>query len=329
MDKKILDDKRYELMKNILECTQAELKSCASDFLIGHYGKDKIIETHEYIVAEGDIPVAIVAHMDTVHRLPVKELFYDKDSNVMWSPQGIGADDRAGIYSMFEIMGRGFKPTLILTTDEEIGGVGAAALAKDIKRITAKINFFIELDRRGSKDCVFYDCDNRDFEEYIESFGFETSMGSFSDISIICPAAGVAGVNLSIGYYNEHSTSEYLNITQMFDVIDKVCVILNEVKESDWFEYIPFSKAPYTGGVESWYNTSAFGYSSYSPSLKDTELCWGCLGNYPKDMMISFCEGDYCGECFAKLFTTCVDCQEVFEDRTKTHIVCNKCRKNY
>ena len=80
----------------------------------------------------------------------------------------------------------------------------------------------IELDRSGANDCVFYKCDNPDFTKYIEGYGFITDTGSFTDISVICPIIKTAGVNLSVGYWNEHSKTEMIDLFTMsknFDII--------------------------------------------------------------------------------------------------------------
>ena len=84
------------------------------------------------------------------------------------------------------------------------------------------LNYIIQLDRRGSNDCVFYECNNPEFVEYVEAFGFVTAHGTFSDISTICPSWGIAGVNLSIGYIDEHSYSEILYVGNMLATIGKV-----------------------------------------------------------------------------------------------------------
>ena len=46
-----------------------------------------MLVTDQYIFAKGNIPIMLVAHLDTVHKTPVKELFYDKKKDVLWSPE--------------------------------------------------------------------------------------------------------------------------------------------------------------------------------------------------------------------------------------------------
>ena len=51
-----------------------------------------------FLYAEGTVPVLLVAHLDTVHRTQPETICYSADGTVMMSPQGIGGDDRAGVY---------------------------------------------------------------------------------------------------------------------------------------------------------------------------------------------------------------------------------------
>lgn len=328
MKNRILGQEEYTLFEKILKASQAGLMSSMKDFLISTYGENEVIYTKDYIIAKGEIPVGIVAHTDTVHTKCIQELFYDRDKNVLWSPEGLGADDRAGVYSIVEIIRRGYKPTIILTTEEEKGGVGASILISEHGKSPSDLNFLIELDRRGEEDCVFYSCDNADFEEYIEDFGFKTNWGSFSDISIIAPVWKIAAVNLSIGYEDEHSKGERLYVNWMFNTIDKVCTILDSVTEEDRFEYIE-SKDPfrgYTGGYD--YMDVAYGYNSiFSDYKREGELCWGCLGTFDSEIMIYKDNQAYCGDCYPKYFSTCIQCGKDYEDQHKVHLLCEDCRE--
>ena len=185
-----------------------------------------------YVYAKGDIPVLLVAHMDTVHKIKPTEIYYDPTEDVMWSPQGIGGDDRCGVYAIFEIL-KTHKPHVLFTEDEEVGGIGARKATETLNK--PKVNFMIELDRRGIKDCVFYDCDNQEFHEYIQKFGFEKAWGTFSDICKLSDAWDIASVNLSIGYNREHTTSEIIYPNVMKLTINKVRQILDDAKKNKKF----------------------------------------------------------------------------------------------
>ena len=233
---KTLTQQELRSIEQFFQLKQPSLLKALRQYLKTKY--DTVISTNDYIVAVGDIPIALAAHMDTVFKHPPQDIFYDRVKNVMWSPDGLGADDRAGVYSIVQIIKAGLRPTVIFTTDEELGCLGAEKLVKEIPDAPTELKYIIELDRRGSNDCVFYSCVNPKFDEYVESFGFVTNFGSFSDISVICPQWGVAGVNLSIGYYDEHSISETLYIGQMLSTVEKVKHMLKAAHNAPSFEYI-------------------------------------------------------------------------------------------
>ena len=101
---------QMELKKRL----KAELKSR------GYHITDK----PGYLYAGGTIPVLLVAHMDTVHRQPVEHICYSADGAVAMSPQGIGGDDRCGVWMILQIL-RTAKCHVLFCEDEEVGCVGA------------------------------------------------------------------------------------------------------------------------------------------------------------------------------------------------------------
>ena len=188
----------------------------------------------------------LLAHLDTVHEKPVKHICMSFDKNILMSPQGIGGDDRCGVYAIVKAHEASpVKPWLLFTCDEEIGGVGADIFADNhskgnLPTSLDTLKLLIEIDRKGSKDAVYYNCDNSEFEAYIISKGFVTAYGSFSDISIIAPELGVAAVNLSSGYYNAHTLHEYINRKQLEAVIRSIIGIIADAAKPDFprYEYI-------------------------------------------------------------------------------------------
>lgn len=230
----------HNTLKYIFQLKQDDLFKVLVKYLKNKYGKNNVVIREKFVMAFGEIPIALVAHLDTVHKRQPEVFFEDKEKNVLWSPQGLGADDRAGVYAIIKLIEAGYRPNIIFTKDEETGGDGADEVVKVFPECPfPELRFIIELDRCGEKDCVFYHCANRDFEKLIESFGFETDLGSFSDISIIAPVWKIAAVNLSIGYFYEHSLAEFLNLKYMNDTIEKVKNILNQAYDLLSFEYIP------------------------------------------------------------------------------------------
>lgn len=218
-------------LESIVQMTQRELKkSLALELTERGYNP---VSKKGYLYAGGELPVLLVAHLDTVHKQPVQTICCSKDGRYIMSPEGIGGDDRCGVHMILEII-REARCHVLFTEDEEIGCIGARAFAAG--NIRPDVNYIVEVDRRGSNDAVFYLCDNPEFAEFVCCFGFEEAHGSFSDISVIAPALGVAAVNISAGYYNEHSRHEYIDLMAMGRNIG----LLREMAQSptERFEYV-------------------------------------------------------------------------------------------
>ena len=202
--------------KEICTMTQPEVKKYMDAYLASN-NYDPISEDG-FLYAKGDIPVLLVAHMDTVHKEKCTEII-ESDGKIS-SPQGIGGDDRCGVFMIMNII-KEQHCSVLLCEDEEVGCVGASKFCKTdyIKKLD--VNYMIEFDRRGSVDAVFYSCANKDFENFvIDNTGYKTAWGSFSDISKLGPAAKLAAVNLSCGYYNAHTTNEYVVYDEMMDTVE-------------------------------------------------------------------------------------------------------------
>lgn len=271
----------------ICKPTQTELKKILTNKLL-ESGYSDVISGDGYLYAKGTVPVLLTAHMDTVHKNPVKDFYeyYDEEKKVhiISSPQGIGGDDRCGIYMILDII-KTHKCSVLFCEDEEIGGIGSDKFCRTEFMVDLEsLNYLIELDRRDNNDAVFYDCDNDEFTTFIETHtGYKESWGSFSDIGNLSPACKVASVNLSCGYHNAHSTSEYVVMEEMFRTIDVVKKLLDiECKQ---FEYIE-SRYVYD-------NWSGYGYrkNSYTGKGKtygdyddyDDYYWWDRYGGYYGD----------------------------------------------
>lgn len=229
-------------LEDFLKPTQKELFSR----LCRTFKGSTVVSKGEFILVKGEAPVMLLAHLDTVHKEPVNQICKTQNGNILMSPQGIGGDDRCGVYALvtaYRIAEQ--KPWLLFTCDEEIGGRGAEAfvLAHQTGQLPKELDdlkMLVEIDRKGRTDAVYYDCENEEFEEYITSKGFETEWGSFSDISVVAPELGVAAVNLSSGYYNAHTLHEYINRKHLNATVKKVVEMIADSCKPDFpkYEYI-------------------------------------------------------------------------------------------
>ena len=236
--------KKFE---DICRMTQEEVKAYMKKYLISK--KYNVVDEDGFLYAKGTNPVLLVAHMDTVHTQQCTEII-NVDGQIS-SPQGIGGDDRCGIFIIMNLI-KEFNCSVLLCEDEEKGGQGTNKFIKakyvgideqnnpvELKYIdNLDVNYMIEFDRKGNSDAVFYSCANKDFEEFVTDFtGFKYAYGSFSDISLLMPAAKIAAVNLSCGYYKPHTTDEYVIYDEMLDTIDAARLLIKaDCKEV--FKYV-------------------------------------------------------------------------------------------
>lgn len=198
---------------------------------------NNIITGDGYVFAQGTFPVLLVAHLDTVHAQTPTAFIYTENGNKISSPQGIGGDDRNGVFSVLEVI-KQYNCSVLFCEEEERGGIGAEKFIKTDIAKELEFNYIIEFDRCGSNDAVFYDCDNPEFEAFITREFYETACGSFSDISVLAPFFGCAAVNLSCGYYKAHTKNEYVVVSEIENSINAACEILSRTTEEDKFEYI-------------------------------------------------------------------------------------------
>lgn len=331
----LLSKSDYILFQKICSVSEDSLLHIMSKYLRKKY--KEVYATADYVYAIGEKePIMLVAHMDTVFPRSPKDFYYDKEKNVIWSPEGGIGDDRAGVFAIIKILDDGYRPSVLFTTREESGGGGAKIFSSIHKEPKTPLKYIIELDRRGKDDCVFYNCDNEDFTEYVSSFGFIEDWGSFSDISIICPDWEIAGVNLSIGYENEHSYSELLKVSPLLATIKKVKQMLKDSDDAPFFKYIE---------AESFFSSfTSINNNPYYFDDEDNDDYYNYLYTGPKDVECHFCgkiedEIDAipfisrygnvlycCTDCLAsKDFGWCPECNNAFE-RNDYNTDCPKCK---
>lgn len=246
--------------------TQEEMKEYVKNRLKNRISsRGKVVSGDGYVFYKGTFPVLLCAHMDTVHKALPKTLVYA--NGTLSSPQGIGGDDRCGIYMIFKILKK-YDCSVVFLEDEEIGCVGAKKFvnSKECKELNGQLKYIIEFDRKGNNHAVTYDCDNKEFDNFITKEFFKKEHGTCSDISYIAPELEVAAVNLSCGYYKEHHLEEWVNLAEMERVIVEAMKILERTKEiEEPFKYIK-SKNSYLYGYGGYRNSGysyGFDYDDY------------------------------------------------------------------
>ena len=182
------------------------------------------LERFLYVRGARPNKVLLVAHADTVWD---REYGYDpgpthkikiEDGEITAANEefGLGADDRAGCAMLWLLKDLGHS--LLVTNGEEKGQLGSSWLMGHNKDIADEIKhdhqFVIQFDRRNGRDFKCYDVGTDEFRSYVaEKTGYtEPDRRATTDIVTLCRE--IAGVNLSVGYHNEHGNQEYLNIAE-------------------------------------------------------------------------------------------------------------------
>lgn len=197
---------------------------------------DNVIATEDYLYAKGIIPICMVAHIDTIRDFSATGeefehiTFIDEEMDVIHCLGGQALDDRLGVFIIIRLLQLGYRPSIIFTTGEEVGCVGAMQLIRDIPKCPDRnLKFFIEVDRQGVDEVVYYQNSNQAFKNFIESFGFVEHIGTISDISVLMSGWKIGGCNVSAGYINEHTSIE----TGSWSGVQRIIARLRDILDYD------------------------------------------------------------------------------------------------
>lgn len=187
------------------------------------------LEQFLYIEGTRDDKVLLVAHADTYwdasycgHRFNEVKAISKRNGIVRNANGGLGADDRAGCAMIWLL--RNLGHSILITHGEEGGRIGSNWLMEENPDIAERINsrhqFAIQLDRRNGRDFKCYSVGTGDFRSYVGRMtGYsEPDRASYTDIVTLC--RNICGVNLSVGYRNEHTENEYLIVDEWLNTLD-------------------------------------------------------------------------------------------------------------
>ncbi|UGO46104.1 peptidase [Bacillus phage vB_BanS_Chewbecca] len=215
--------------------------------------------------------VLLSAHMDTVRGVREdKELIVKNGAISAQLPNGeraiLGADDRAGIAIILTVLRNmskvrfNGKIKVAFSREEEIGCVGSTNIRKNWYEGT---DLAIVVDRRGSRDivvgCGQPFCSNevglfmQDVAQMAD-LDFKCVEGGISD-ALTFSENGINSVNLSAGYYNEHTEKEYVVISEMKQTVRlmmQVFAIINQFSHT--FNEVPDENM----WVTNWYPTGKY-----------------------------------------------------------------------
>lgn len=184
----------------------------------------------------------ISAHMDSVGSpaaqalLPYIQVFRDKSIRGL---DNIGADDKVGLalaLALYEHYGDQLSYAFFV--QEEIGCLGSKDFVRQEAHTAAlaDCNWYAVLDRRNASDfiCSQNNYGSKEFEEAAmaiigeeSQFGFKPERGLFSDADSICGI--LSGANFSVGYYEPHSSNEYVMPEEAYNTLLAVAKMIEVI----------------------------------------------------------------------------------------------------
>lgn len=189
---------------------------------VAHYDGDK----HNFVYVPGtrEDRVLLVAHADTVWdggygTPPAATQALTEREGVLWGENpalGIGADDRAGCAMLWLLRHTGHS--LLVVDGEEGGKLSSLHIRGSYPDLFDELNrhaYALQLDRCGGGDYKVYKLPvTQEFCALIEqATGYrEADRERSTDIAVLC--RDICGANLSIGYYDEHTPREHLNVEE-------------------------------------------------------------------------------------------------------------------
>jgi hypothetical protein len=204
-------------------------------------GKLKIEnDTHGNIFVtkgKGSLYPCIVSHLDQVHKYAQnKTIFQNGDYLLAFDgPRqiGTGGDDLVGVFMCLQLLEDYNFIKVVFFVAEEVGCIGSSAC--DLSYFDDCM-FIGQADRKNNSDFINYSNGVQLFGEefstfvapvlkdynYKECVGIATDAGCLSKRNV-----GIACFNISCGYYNPHTSTEYVSIKDVTNCYNVICDIIS------------------------------------------------------------------------------------------------------
>lgn len=197
----------------------------------------------------------IVAHLDQVQHIHSNDFTVMECGDIVfgYSPsrkqtEGLGADDKNGIFIALECLKMFDKIKVAFFVKEETGCVGSNAANMDFFQ---NCKYAIEPDRRGNNDLIteasFTELCSEDFVRDIIGFSdYNTTTGLCTDVMALKEnGLKVSAINLSCGYYNPHTDYESTNLKDLQKCLTFVQLIIANVSDIYTHEHIEYDFGSY------------------------------------------------------------------------------------
>lgn len=221
------------------------------------------------------------AHMDTVQtsddtiwmphiQINKKKWTISYNNSIIWW------DDKCGIALAMQLYEKYWdKVSLLFSRQEEVWHLWASDFCRNHSDLLKQCKYCLVLDRRNAWDIISSDngyC-SKEFEDEIhrctKDFGYKPTHWLLSDADAYCKYINC--VNLSVGYYNAHTKSEYIVIDELKNAFNAVCNIIENFQWEYDIYHEPERKSYY--GSSYWYSYW-YGYWDYYWWRRDSEYDW-------------------------------------------------------
>lgn len=184
----------------------------------------------------------IIAHQDMVLAGPGPRTMSIRNGQIRGFQKGtgipcnLGADDGLGVCIALQLLTILPDIKVIFTTQEEVGGLGAVRACSN-REFFKNINFFVQADRRGSSDVITHtngiNVTSKEFiadiSDLMVQYNYKVNSGTFTDVGVFVETFSTVGINISVGYMNEHSSSEYTVIAHTENCLNFMYSILTKL----------------------------------------------------------------------------------------------------
>ncbi len=231
---------------------------------------------------DNDADILAVAHLDTVDFNPNYKVDKSDPSNIVITkcPQ---LDDRLGAWVILHLIPHMFpelRYDILLTDSEEIGQ--STAQYFETKK---QYNWMFEFDRNGV-DSVTYGYSNPEWDAQMSKIS-KVGQGSFSDISYL-DHIGCRGVNVGVGYYDQHTSNCFANIAETVYMAQKFGDwALDNAETAYPFEYPTIQTADTYGWPENSYQGYPVGNTPVFQQV--CQICHACTD---QDVICYKCQKD-------------------------------------
>lgn len=224
-----------ELMRMMARCRPAGSKSEAAWIATWIDSIPGVIEDHygNRILNQGDSRVCWTSHTDTVHNVEGWQSLAIEGGVISLASTSkancLGADCTTGAWIMRQLALAGVPGLYVWFRGEEIGCQGSRWIAEHHPAIFTGIKTAISLDRKGYNDIVTHQMGTRTASDaFARSLAQEIALHYVADDSGVYTDSneleGIVGecTNISVGYHNQHSSSETQHITFALALVERL-----------------------------------------------------------------------------------------------------------